>query len=168
MGSLLKVHDAITRVGYQLAALLVAVIAASYVYEVAARYLFNAPTTWASAVVSYFLCAIIFLALPEQTSRGAHIAITTLLERASPSRRRHYRIAIAAVSAVVCLGVFWICAGETWHQYVNEIITIDAYEIPKWRISWPIAYGLLSSALYFVRQALGLDEARQAAEGTPV
>jgi TRAP-type C4-dicarboxylate transport system permease small subunit len=157
----------ITRAGYQLATLTVIVIACSYVYEVAARYLFNAPTTWASAVVSYFLCAVIFLALPEQSRRGAHVAITTLLERAAPPRQRLYRMAIAAVSAVVCLGVFWICAGETWRQYVNEIITIDAYEIPKWRISWPIAYGLLSSALYFLRQALGLDEVRQA-EGVPV
>jgi hypothetical protein len=50
--------------------------------------------------------------------------------------------------------VFWISAGETWTQFRNGVLTVATYEIPKWWISIFIAYGLLSSALYFLRELL--------------
>jgi TRAP-type C4-dicarboxylate transport system permease small subunit len=161
MAHLLKLHDMITRGSYQLAALIVLLIGCSYCYEVGARYFFNAPTEWANAVVSYLLCAVIFLALPEQTRRRVHIAITSLVERAAPASRRVWHMAIAAVSAIACFAVFWISAGETWTQFRDGILTVGVYEIPKWWISIFIAYGLLSSALYFLRELLDPADAPQ-------
>src|SRR5687767_10984302 len=117
MARVLKLHDMITRGGFQLAALIVILIACSFCYEVAARYFFNAPTAWANALVSYMLCAVIFLAMPEQTRRRTHIAITVLVDRAGATGRRIWRIVIAGTAAATCLAVFWISAGETWAQY---------------------------------------------------
>ena len=104
MARVTSLHDAITRCGYQLAALIVILIAGSYCYEVAARYFFNSPTDWANALVAYLLCAVIFLAMPEQTRRRAHIAITILVDRcADPARRHLWRSLLAAVSAASLL-----------------------------------------------------------------
>jgi TRAP-type C4-dicarboxylate transport system permease small subunit len=163
MTRILKLHDAITRGGYQLAALVVMLIAGAYAFEVVARYFFNSPTEWANAIVSYLLCAVIFLALPEQTRRRAHITITMLMDRADPAMRRIWTGLLALVSGGTCLAVFWVNAGESWAQYTNGILTVGVYEIPKWWTSVVIAYGLLSSGLYFLR-AIGGDAA--AAPGT--
>ena len=158
MAPVTRLHDAITRGGYQLAALIVILIAGSYCYEVAARYFFNVPTDGANALVAYLLCAVIFLAMPEQTRRRAHIAITILVDRcADPARRHLWRSLLAAVSAATCFAVFWISASETWVQFRDGVLTVATYEIPKWWISIFIAYGLLSSALYFLREALDPD-----------
>ena len=154
-------HDAITRGSYQLAALIVILIACSYCYEVAARYFFNAPTSWANAVVSYLLCAVIFLAMPEQTRRHTHIAITVLVDRADATRRRTWQMLIAVIAAATCFAVFWISASETWAQFRDGVLTVATYEIPKWWISIFIAYGLLSSALYFLREAFDPHDAPQ-------
>jgi TRAP-type C4-dicarboxylate transport system permease small subunit len=161
MARVLSWHDAITRGGYQLAALIVILIAGSYCYEVAARYFFNAPTAWANAVVSYLLCAVIFLAMPEQTRRRAHIAIMVLVDRVDATGRRIWRMLIAAIASATCFAVFWISASETWTQFRDGVLTVAAYEIPKWWISIFIAYGLLSSALYFLRELLDPAYARQ-------
>jgi TRAP-type C4-dicarboxylate transport system permease small subunit len=161
MHRLSTLHDGITRAGYQLAALIVILIACSYCYEVGARYFFNAPTSWANTLVSYLLCAVIFLAMPEQTRRRAHIAITALVDRADPTRRRLWRMSIAAISAATCVAVFWISAAETWTQFRDGVLTVAAYEVPKWWISIFIAYGLLNSALYFLREMFSPSEAPQ-------
>jgi TRAP-type C4-dicarboxylate transport system permease small subunit len=161
MARVTSLHDAITRGSYQLAALIVILIACSYCYEVAARYFFNAPTSWANAVVSYLLCAVIFLAMPEQTRRHTHIAITVLVDRAGATRRRIWQMLIAVIAAATCFAVFWISASETWAQFRDGVLTVATYEIPKWWISIFIAYGLLSSALYFLRKALDPHDAPQ-------
>jgi TRAP-type C4-dicarboxylate transport system permease small subunit len=153
MAALLKFHDAVTRLSYQGATLIVLLIAGSYCYEVASRYFFDSPTEWANVFVSYALCALIFLAMPEQTRRHAHIAITVLADRANPAQKRQLQIGVAIVSALACLVVFYICADETWIQFRDGLLTVATYEIPKWWISIFMAYGLLSTTLYFVREA---------------
>ena len=147
-------HDAITRSGHKLAALIVILIAVAFCYEVGARYFFNAPTSWANALVSYLLCPLIFLAMPEQTRRHAHIAITVLVDRTEKKWRRLWRILISAIAAATCLAVFWISANETWTQFRDGVLTVATFEIPKWWLSIFIAYGLLSSALYFLRELI--------------
>ncbi len=97
--------------------------------------------------------------MPEQTRRRAHIAITILVDRAGPARRRLWYALLATISAATCFAVFWISASETWAQFRDGVLTVATYEIPKWWISIFIAYGLLSSALYFLREALDPDSA---------
>lgn len=45
----------------------------------------------------------------------------------------------------------WISANETLRQFNQGITTISAYPIPKWWVSIFIPYGMLSAALYFLR-----------------
>jgi TRAP-type C4-dicarboxylate transport system permease small subunit len=71
---------------------------------------------------------------------------------------------VLLAAALVCLLGAWICAAETWRQYVREIETISAFPVQKWWISVFIPYGLLSSAFYFLRQLAG-EAPALAAEG---
>src|SRR5262245_60395597 len=66
-------HDALSRLGFYVAAGCLGVIVCSYCFEVVSRYFFNAPTVWAGPLVAYMLCALVFLAAPDLTRQNAHI-----------------------------------------------------------------------------------------------
>jgi C4-dicarboxylate transporter DctQ subunit len=150
-GRVLLLHDAVTRIGFAASAIIVALIAISFSYEVVARYFFGAPTSWANAFVAYFLCASIFLAAPELTRRRAHVAVTLLSDRASPGLRAALHRVVLAAGAGACLLATWITANATADQFAMGIDTISAYPVPKWLVSIFIPYGMLSSGLYFLR-----------------
>jgi C4-dicarboxylate transporter DctQ subunit len=122
---------------------------------VAARYFFNAPTEWATPFVTYGLCAMIFLAMPQLTRGAEHVTITLLLERTRGSSERRLRAACGILAAVACLCAAWFSADASFTQYRMGILTHPPYAIDKWLLSALIPYALLSSAIYFLRQLAG-------------
>jgi TRAP-type C4-dicarboxylate transport system permease small subunit len=150
-----SLHDRITIVGFAGAAAAVAVITGAFWYEVVARYFFSAPTIWAYDVASYAMCPMIFLAVPEMTRRGAHIRVSFLVDGLPLSYRQSWNTIILLVAVLVCLLGAWIAGAETWRQYVRGVETISAFPVRKWWVSIFIPYGLLSAALYFLRQLAG-------------
>ena len=160
-------HDALTSASFAASAAILAAIAISFCYEVAARYFFSAPTSWANAFVSYFLCAAIFLAVPELTRRRAHVAINLLLDKLPAGQAILLTRAIRAAGAAACLLATWITANATLDQIAIGIDTISAYPIPKWWVSIFIPYGMLSSGLYFLRDLLSDEAPTEAASLMP-
>jgi TRAP-type C4-dicarboxylate transport system permease small subunit len=150
-------HDALTSASFAAAACVLGGIAFSFCYEVAARYFFAAPTSWANAFVSYLLCAAIFLAVPELTRRRAHVAISLLLDRLRPDRTIVLNRIIRVAGAAACLLAAWFTGNATLDQFRQGIDTISAYPVPKWCVSIFIPYGMLSSGLYFLRDLVGED-----------
>ena len=151
MARLFKVHDSITIAGNYLAMALLLGICAAFSYEVAARYLFNAPTAWANAIVSYFLCAAIFLSVPNLTRLNEHVTINILLEALPERLRKGFDLSLRFVAGCICLFSAWFCASESFSQYLGGIETILEWPVPKWMVSGFIPYGLLSSGIYFFR-----------------
>jgi TRAP-type C4-dicarboxylate transport system permease small subunit len=145
-------HDRLTVAGFGVAAALVGVIAAAFCYEVVARYFFSAPTSWTYDLGCYLLAAGIFLSVPEMTRRGAHIQVNLIFDRLPPQRARRLRFFIGVLAAAACLAATWITGNETWRQYAQGVWTLSAVPIPKWWVSILIPYGMLSSALHFLRQ----------------
>lgn len=164
MRLLADVHDAITRVSFQVAVACLGVVAVAFCYEVVARYAFNAPTVWANPIVSYLLCALIFLALPEMTRTAQHININILVDAVSPATSSAMRSLVRLIGCAACLLGAWITGVETRDQIVSGVQTISFLPVPKWWVSVFIPYGLLSAGLYFLRQLLG-DSPGQPAAG---
>ena len=148
-------HDCLTKAGFALAAILVALIAAAFCYEVVVRYFLGAPTSWTYDVGCYFLAAVIFLSVPEMTRRNAHIHVNLLSERLGPGHARVQSLMIGLLACGACLTAAWITGSETWRQYQQDVSTISALPIPKWWVSIFIPYGFVSSALYFLRRLGG-------------
>ena len=145
-------HDALTKAGFGVATFFVGVIAASFVYEVVARYFFDAPTFWSYAIGEYTLCATIFLSIPELTRRGAHINVNLISHRLTPEQLRRLRLFVGVLAAAACFIAAWITGTETWRQYQQEVTTLTSFPIPKWWVSIFIPYGFLSAAIHFLRQ----------------
>jgi TRAP-type C4-dicarboxylate transport system permease small subunit len=152
-------HDQLTAVSFSAAMLALAVIAISFCYEVVSRYFFNAPTIWASPFASYGLCAAIFLAMPELTRTSSHIALNFLDSALSRERALSVRRMIRVVACAACGLAAWITAQAAWNDFALGIVTNTYYPIPKWWLSSVIPYGMASSAIYFLRQAVRRETA---------
>jgi TRAP-type C4-dicarboxylate transport system permease small subunit len=149
------VHDTITKLGFGAAGLCLSVVVCSYCFEVVSRYFLSAPTEWASPLVSYALCVMIFLAMPELTRRSAHISINILLDSVSPARAGVLTWIVRVVATIACLLAAWFSGNETLAQFNQDIWTSPPFATPKWTVSVFVPYGMLSSGIYFLRQILG-------------
>lgn len=154
LARLAGVHDVITRVGFFLAGLCLALIVIVYCYEVVSRYLLSAPTTWASSAVSYLLCYLVFLAMPELSRQRVHIFISIVLDTMPVRHATLFQHAAYIVAAIACLLAAWFCFSATAQQYVGNIQTVNEWRIDKWMLSAAIPYGLLSTSLYYMRHVL--------------
>jgi TRAP-type C4-dicarboxylate transport system permease small subunit len=163
---LADLHDGLTLASFAGAAVVLAAIAVSFCYEVAARYFFSAPTSWANAFVAYFLCAAIFLAVPELTRRRAHVAINLLLDRLRADQAVMLNRIIRVAGAAACLLAAWFTGNATLDQFQQGIDTISAFPVPKWCVSVFIPYAMFSSGLYFLRD-LVVDDALSSPGVTP-
>lgn len=125
-----------------------------YAFEVVARYLFDAPTTWSGETVQYALAVLIFGALPDVTRRAGHVAIDIVPE-ALPVRARASLGQINNIVAMLATGIAaWIVAGESLRQFEKGLMTNAANPIPRWWITAIIAIGLASAAVHFLRHAV--------------
>ena len=140
-----------------LAALSLAFMVVAYCFEIFSRYVLHAPTVWVSPIVSYILCVMIFLAVPELTRESAHIYIDYLETRVSPRTSASISQFIRWTGVLACLVAAWFTATETLDAFELEILTNTYLPIPKWWLSVLIPYAFFSSALYFLRHALGED-----------
>ena len=162
-----RLHDGLTWLTFALAVLSLAVIIVTFCFEVVARYMFNAPTTWALALTSYLLCLMIFAALPEMTRTSSHIAITIVLDKLPAGPAASLRALINVLGVGACALATWITADEAFAHLVGNIWTIQSWPIPKWLVSGFIPYGFASAGLYFLRHLLR-DPRLPAAEGVGV
>ncbi len=159
---LAAIHEKASIASYWAAGVCLIVIAFSFCYEVVSRYFFNAPTAWASPLVSYSLIAMIFLALPEITRRAEHIYINLLIDALSPWYARKLESFVRFLAASTCLFAAWFSANETLQQFTQEVWTVPPLAVPKWTVSIWIPYGMLGAATHFLRQLLvGTAEARR-------
>jgi C4-dicarboxylate transporter DctQ subunit len=159
---LAAIQDGLSRAGFMLAAGILAFISVAYCYEVVSRYFFNAPTIWASPLVSYALCLTIFLALPDLARRGLHISIDLHEAWASPAVIDALLRLTRLAAGIFCLAGAWITAEQAWSEYSLGVLTNTYMPIPKWWLFVFIPYGLFSGGIYFLRQACG--EAPHASE----
>ncbi len=114
-------------------------------YEVTARYLFNAPTTWAAELSQLLLIWGVFLALARILHRRENIAIDFLYDRLPSVWRRALDaftlIVVAAFSAVVA----WYGGDIALDSYVRGRSTGTMLNIPNWwsEASVPVGFAVL-------------------------
>lgn len=116
---------AVTRAALPIALLFAAAIGVT-VWEVLARYLFAAPTTWAHALATA-LCAIAFcLGGAVAMARDEHVRITVLLDRMPPAGQRVVAV-LSLVAGTIYLGGL---AHAAWPQAIEAV----------WRFTWQGAW----------------------------
>ncbi|KPQ05101.1 MAG: TRAP-type C4-dicarboxylate transport system, small permease component [Rhodobacteraceae bacterium HLUCCA12] len=149
------VHDIVTLIGFYCAVFCLALITSIYVYEVGARYFFSAPTSWSSALVSYLLLYIVFLAMPELTRHRVHVFISIFLDTLPERQAVMLTRVLYTIAGIACLIGAYFSFGATSHQFLTGITTVNEWRVPKWLVSVAIPYGLFSTGLYYLRHVMG-------------
>ncbi|MBM3648701.1 MAG: TRAP transporter small permease subunit [Alphaproteobacteria bacterium] len=154
-----RLCPALDAVGWALAVLAMAqvvVIIAVQIYEVIARYVFNAPTLWGSDI-AYMTNGTLFLLGAAYTLRmGAHIRIDFLATRL-PLRVQH---AINLLFyAALFLPLLWYVgsasANKAWRAYLKgELESMSAWEPLVWPFYTGITVGLAGLGLQVLSEAL--------------
>jgi tripartite ATP-independent transporter DctM subunit len=125
----------------------VAAMTAATVWDVGARYLFNAPTAWATELSTYFLIGTIFLGAGYAHLAEAHVRVEIGLRALSPARRRDVELAGAWAGLLVVLIAAWQATLMAISDYVNGARVFSLLLTPTWMPKAPIAIGLGGLAL---------------------
>ena len=119
------------------------------VYDVFARYFFNAPTAWATEVSTYVLIATIFLGAAQVHLRDGNVRVDMLVGRLQGLTRNRLLSVAAWVGLVFVFTTAWQSALMTWSDYSNGARIFSLILTPTWMPKAPIAIGLfvLSAAI---------------------
>ncbi len=148
--ALIRFADGASALSGAISALGLLALAATIGYEVAARYLFNAPTSWVSEVGGYLLVAIVFLGLAAAQRGGSHIRVELLLDHLPPRAAlelQHIANWIGVVFVIFCA---WQSAAFTAGEYVNGTRSWGLLSTPQWIPQLPMAIGFSLFALALV------------------
>ena len=114
-------------------------------YEVAARYLFNAPTIWVQEIAQLLLLWATFLAIGRALRHDQHIRINALEARLSVTVQRWFRGFSLLFIATLCLLVVYYGGDILGDSFQRGRSTGTMLNIPNW---WaeaviPIGFGVL-------------------------
>jgi C4-dicarboxylate transporter DctQ subunit len=119
-------------------------------YEVALRYLFNAPTMWADEIASYLLIAIVFLGLAQNLRQGTHIRIDVITSLVSPRTQQVLEIFAYAIGIVFSA----MLAVGTWTRFDNFWIRHTSSDSPLMTPLWlpmvPVVLGAVVLSLAMI------------------
>ena len=82
-------------------------IMAINVYEVIARYVFNAPTIWTVEISTYLMLISVFLAAAYTLQEGGHTKVDFLISRLSTKNRRIIDIITSILGIIFVVVLVW-------------------------------------------------------------
>ncbi len=113
-----------------LAGALIVLACAVVFYEVAARYLFGAPTTWSIDIASYLLLWATFTGSAYTLREGGHVAVDLLVRSLGPAHRRWLGLLIYCAIALFVALVVWQGAIACAQAYRFGEVTMSSLRFP--------------------------------------
>jgi TRAP-type mannitol/chloroaromatic compound transport system permease small subunit len=152
MNRVTRVLDAITRGVGRVTAWLILPMVASLVYEVTARYLFDAPTLWAYDM-TYMLYGTFFMLGSAWTlQRGGHIRTDTFYGEWSPRTRAWVDVVCYLVLFLPPMVVFCDLTWDYfWRSYQQNERIVTSPWLP---IVWPFKFVMPATAVLLIIQGL--------------
>lgn len=111
---------------------LFAVVSGLIGYEVVARYLFNAPTTWILDVSIYLTMWATFLGAGHTLRLGGHIRMDLYVRRLAPRPRRAMELAMATLALAFCVVLVWQGLVSVSDAIRLGEVTLSTIRVPLW------------------------------------
>lgn len=156
INALARIADGVSWFASQLASVSAAVLTIAMVYEVFARYLFDAPTVWAFDIAYMSNGALFLLGVAYVLREDAHIRID-ILRNKFPRRVNAW---IEGIAFLVVLAPFFgmlasIALSHTWRAWVrHEVETVSPWAPLMWPFYLLISIGLIAFALQLAAEGL--------------
>lgn len=156
LAAFFKIIDGLSWVASRLADLAVVLLVCSMVYEVIARYLFNAPTVWAFDIAYMSNGAIFLFGIAWVLRQDGHIRIDVVRSRLPDRLASWFE---AAVYLLLLLPLFGILSKIAIFRTIKAWNSGEVEMVSPWApIMWPFyltfAIGLTILSLQFLAQGL--------------
>lgn len=151
--------DTITRWCATLAAALLFAIGMLITYEVIARYVFNAPTSWAEEIARFFQIWAVYLAVAWVLRGGDLITITVLVDRLGPRTQvvaRGFALSVMLIFSVIAI---WYGSAIALESVEVQRRTSTMLGLPQWITEIAIPIGFTLFALQLLAEAMRLPGA---------
>ena len=144
--------DAITRVVGRAVAWLIVPMVGSLVYEVTARYVFDAPTLWAYDM-TFMLYGTFFMVGSAWTlQKGGHIRTDVYYGRWSPRTQARVDLACYAVLFFPAMAVMgWLGAEYFWKSFGQNERIVTSPWLP---LVWPFKFMIPATAVLLLLQGI--------------
>jgi TRAP-type mannitol/chloroaromatic compound transport system permease small subunit len=152
MGRLLALIERISGFSGITTAWLVAPLILATVYDVAARYLFNAPTQWAYEIGYMMMGAHALLGMAFTLREGGHIRIDAFTQRFSQTAKAVIDLVGYAVVLLPCL--IWI-TWSLWGYWTKALRTHELSGQSAWNpVIWPFKLIFFIAFVLLVMQVI--------------
>jgi len=161
---LARFANGVSRFASVLASVSAAVLTLAMVYEVFARYVFDAPTVWAFDIAYMSNGAVFLLGMAYVLREDGHIRIDVLRNRL-PAR---FNNVVEGVAYLLILAPFFgvlssIALSHTWRAWVrHEVETVSPWAPLMWPFYLLIAIGLIAMTLQLAAEGLRAFAGRRA------
>ncbi|MDC0658724.1 TRAP transporter small permease [Leisingera sp. SS27] len=129
---------------------------AAMLYEVAARYVFGAPTLWAFDISYMLNGSIVFLGAAYSLRKEAHVRIDFLSQKFPLRVQQLLNAAVYALLMAPITGALtWVAASKALKAFqTGEVETVSPWAPLMWPFYSVIALGLFAFCLQFLLEAL--------------
>ncbi len=140
---MLRVIDRIGDALAALAAWMFFAVGAMILWEVIARYLFNAPTVWAEEMSRFFQIWAVYIAAASLLRDGGLIRIGLVVDRLGAAARRAAELFALACIALFCAVAVWYGAEIAWDSLVTGRMSGTMLNVPHWMTEIAVPLGFL-------------------------
>jgi TRAP-type mannitol/chloroaromatic compound transport system permease small subunit len=144
--------DAIVRFAGKAVAWLILPMVMSLVWEVTARYLFNAPTVWAYDMTFMLYGTFFMLGSAWTLQRGGHIRTDVYYSRWSPRTQARVDLACYVVFFFPAMAIFgWLGWEYFWKSFQQNERIVTSPWLP---IVWPFKFVIPATAVLLLLQGI--------------
>ena len=147
----LRLHDAITEVGFWIGSVSTAYLTLVTAWEVFGRYVLRSPSDIAPDTAAVAFAMIVFLSAPQAARYMTHARMNLLHDFVRQSVAVWLDRLVYMVGILVCGLCTWFAIAEVMRNASLDVMMITVTPIPKWVVTAPIAYCFGSMTLYFIR-----------------
>lgn len=140
--------SAVTRVNhwiFMVTVWLMAVVVPVMLYEVIARYFFNAPTVWGMELAVLLFGPYFLLGGPYLLHLKGHVALDLVRQRLSPVWQRRMDLVNYPMIVLFCAILLYFSAPAAWSAWNYKETSFSAWNPPIWpvKVTVPLALALM-------------------------
>lgn len=146
-----NLHDGVSKWCGYIGGLMTLAMALMLTYDVAMRFLFTRPTSWALDFTSYMMLYSTFLAAGWLFKLNAHVRVTILTERLGPKSKLILFFFISVIGVLTTGVLTWQSTVDVWDTLTRGSMILRPVAVPKFLILAVIPLGTLLLLGYFLR-----------------
>jgi TRAP-type mannitol/chloroaromatic compound transport system permease small subunit len=123
-------------------------------FEVLARYFFNAPTTWSNEVNQYLLCALVMLGAGYTLKNRAHTRVDIIYINMSQAKKDWVEILSGLIVLLFCCPIIYFGTIIAHEAYVTGETSVSAAQLVLWPSQAVVPIGAFLLALQGLANSL--------------